>query len=118
PFERFKRTGEIVTSDEHVLNLQAIEQMSVQRLHEYIQPFRGNGLETPDARSSHHHAMKSILQSITKQLLQLDDDALQEYEHELQELEQRIALRLQQHADVLDEGHRTIRLQATAECPE
>ena len=100
PFERFKRTGEIVTSDEQVLNLQAIEQMPVRRLQEYLQPLRGSGPAASQARSSHYDTMKCILQSISKQLPHLDDDALQEYAPELQALEQRITQRLQQHRDV------------------
>lgn len=97
-FERFKRTGEIETSDDKILTPDQIEQLDVRTFRTYIQQIRGKDGTSPRVLSSerqeHHQAIKSLLHSITKQLSYVEDDELRQYEQELQALEHRIAQHL------------------------
>lgn len=97
-FERFKRTGEIETIDGDVLTPECLEQIDVRTFRTYIQQLRGKETSTTRSlsaeRQEHHQMLKSILHSISKQLSQIGDDELVEYEQELQALEQRLAQRI------------------------
>jgi hypothetical protein len=98
-FERFKRTGELITVEGQVIPLDELEQLSTCTVEAFIQERRGNDVNPStrtlsNARKEHQHAITSILQTIRKQLPHVPDDELAQYEQELHALEQRIAQRI------------------------
>jgi hypothetical protein len=103
-FERFKQTGELITTDGQVIPLEELEQLSTRTVEAYIHERRGKHAPAStrtlsNARKEHHPAIKSILQTITKQLPHVPDDELQQYEQEFHALEQRIAQHLGGHPE-------------------